>query len=167
MTKVKPTKDNFAEFAAQMARNPDTLAAFTEAMADAQRKRDIGGRIAEERERRRLTQPQVIERAGFGSSANALRKYQYWEAGKHLPGHEEIEAVAEVLGVSYDYLVTGGEQSPPAKDILARLDNIESQLRRIGVATAPPEEPETPEDVVADIEKESDRDEHKGGATGS
>lgn len=141
MTKVNPAKEGFAEFAAQMARNPDSLAAFTEAMEDARRKRDIGNRIAEERERRGLTQPQVIERAGLGISANALRKYQYWEAGKHLPGHEQLEAIAEVLNVSYDYLITGGEQSPPAKDILARLDRIETQLARLGASGAPTDEP--------------------------
>ena len=128
MTTVKDMPQNIAEFASQMARNPDTLAAFTELMSDATRKRDIGRRIKEERERRGLKQPQVAEQAGVGSSASALRKYQNWEAGKHLPGHEQLEAVADVLGVSYDYLVTGGEQAPPAKDILKRLDRLERQL---------------------------------------
>jgi transcriptional regulator with XRE-family HTH domain len=129
MTKVKDTKQTFAEFASQMARNPETLAQFTELMSDATRKREIGRRIKEERERRGLKQPQVAERAGVsGSPTNALRKYQNWEAGANLPDHEQLERIADALGVSYDYLVTGGDEAPPAKDILKRLDRIEQQL---------------------------------------
>lgn len=130
-TTVKPPIEDLGKFAAQMARNPETLAAFTEAMRGAERKREIGRRIADERERLGLTQEQVCERAGFGTGASTVRKYQGWEAGDHLPSADMLEAVAEALKTSYDYLVTGGEQSPPVKDILKRLDRGEELLREL------------------------------------
>lgn len=129
-TKVKTkSKDSFVGLASQMARNPDTLAAFTEVMNDAARKREIGERIAEQRERRGLTQPQTVERLGMKPAA--LRKYQYWEEGSHLPSNDVLEEVATVVGCSFDYLLTGGEEAPPAQDILSRLDLIEATQERI------------------------------------
>lgn len=128
MTQVNSQKESFANFASQMARNPETLAAFTELMAQSKRKAETGGRIKDLRENRKhLTIPQICERIGIGTSQGATRKYQYWEEGKHSPPAETLEAIADVLGVSYDYLVTGGDQPPPAKDILKRLDALQDQ----------------------------------------
>jgi transcriptional regulator with XRE-family HTH domain len=128
MTQVKAQKDSFANFASQMARNPDTLAHFTELMAQTTRKKETGERIADLRENRKhLTVAQMCERIGIGTSTGATRKYQYWEEGKHSPPAETLEAIADVLGVSYDFLVTGGDQPPPSKDILKRLDEIQNQ----------------------------------------
>jgi len=69
----------------------------------------------------------MCERIGIGTSAGATRKYQYWEEGKHSPPAETLESIADVLGVSYDYLVTGGDQAPPAKDILKRMDALQDE----------------------------------------
>lgn len=132
-TIVKPPKEDFAKFAAQMARNPETLAAFEEAMKGAERKREIGRRVAEERVRLGLTQEQVCERAGLGTRASTVRKYQSWEAGDHLPSADMLEAVADALKTSYDYLVTGGEQAPPPADILRRLDQLHEALQALAV----------------------------------
>ena len=128
MTQVKSQKQSFADFASQMARNPETLAAFKDLMASNQKKKETGDRMRELREdRKHLTIPQICDRIGIGTSVGATRKYQYWEEGKHSPPAETLEAIADVLGVSYDYLVTGGDQAPPAKDILKRLDAIQDQ----------------------------------------
>lgn len=168
MTKVKAhPKESFAELASQMARNPETLTAFTEAMMDAQRKREIGGRIAEERDRRGLKQPQVVERLGM--KPGALRKYQYWEEGKHLPGNEVLEEIAEIVGCSFDYLMTGGRQAPPAKDILTRLDRIEEALRALG-ATAPASDDELRDmgaESEGEISDDAEDEDEPGQAEGS
>ncbi len=87
-------------------------------MDDAERRQEISARIKALRERRGLTQPQVAERLGMASK---LRTYQNWELGGGT-SHDNYERLAEILGVSYDYLLTGAESSPPADDILARLD---------------------------------------------
>ena len=124
-TQVKTKKTastDVVDFALQMSRNPTTLLEFEEAMAEAKRKKEISERIAELRERRGLTQEQVARRVG----AN-LRTYQNWEAGGGTSG-ENYELLAEILETSHDYLVTGGEHTPPAGDILSRLDQIQTDL---------------------------------------
>lgn len=76
--------------------------------------------------------------------------------------------------------ILGGGQSEDELDALMpefadRLQRLQAVLEAVNArlasaATAPPEgapDAESPEDVVADIEKESEQDEHKGGATGS
>ena len=125
MTKNVPANPEFAQFASQMARNPHTLAAFQDAMKDAERRSEISERIKALRERRGLTQPQVAERVGVQN-----RTYQNWEAGGGTSG-DNYERLAEVLGVSYDYLVIGESATPPPADILARLARIESVLEQI------------------------------------
>jgi transcriptional regulator with XRE-family HTH domain len=122
MTKGIVTDNDFAQFASQMKRNPHTLARLRELMKDAERKRDISERIKALRERRGLTQPQVAREVGA-----ELRTYQNWESGGGT-SHENYERLAEVLGCSYDYLVTGAEVSPPAEDILSRLDAIDEAV---------------------------------------
>jgi transcriptional regulator with XRE-family HTH domain len=77
-----------------------------------------------------------------------LRKYQYWEEGKHLPSVETLEDVASALAVSFDYLMTGGDDTPPAGDILTRLDRIEQALDRVLAHL----EGKTVEDLEGEIE---------------
>lgn len=130
MTKERDVQKNFAHFASQMARNPHTFAELQEAMKDVERKQAIGDRIAALRERRGFTQPQVASRV-----PTQLRNYQNWEAGHGTSG-ENYERIAEILGCSYDYLVTGAEASPPREDILARLDQIEERVAEIAASVA-------------------------------
>jgi transcriptional regulator with XRE-family HTH domain len=119
---------DFAQFASQMARHPHTLAQLRELMRDAERKRAIGERIKALRERRGFTQPQLMEVAGL--EASHFRNLQNWEAGGGT-NHENYERLAEALGCSYDYLMTGAEIGPPPEDILGRLDAYRKRLRLV------------------------------------
>lgn len=122
MTKVKDAQEHIAQFASQMARNPHTVAQWQELMDDAERRREVSKRVAELRKQRGLKQPQVARRVGV-----QLRTYQNWEAGGGT-SHENYEKLADVLETSYDYLLTGGEYTPPPGDILSRLDALEGAV---------------------------------------
>jgi transcriptional regulator with XRE-family HTH domain len=63
------------------------------------RKLEIGARIKELREARRIPQPHVADHVG-----TTLRNYQRWEAGGGTT-YDNYERLAEVLGVSPDYLL--------------------------------------------------------------
>ena len=121
-------QEKFADFASQMTRNPHTLAQLRELMEDAERRQEISARIKMLRERRALTQSQVAKAVGV-----ELRTYQNWEAGGGT-SHENYESLAEILGTSFDYLLTGGETAPPAEDVLGRLDAIEARLAAVEAA---------------------------------
>ena len=125
MTDERTAQDVFAQFASQIARNPHTLARLHELMKDADRRQAISARIKELRERRGLTQPQVATALDV-----SLRTYQNWEAGGGTSG-EHYERLAELLGVSYDYLMTGGEMMPPTADVLSRLDRLQRDVAEI------------------------------------
>jgi transcriptional regulator with XRE-family HTH domain len=126
MTPAKSAPDLLAQFTAQIARNPHTLAALRDAMENAERRAQISVRIRELRERRGFTQPQVADRIGA-----QLRTYQKWEGGGGTSG-ENYERLAEVFGVSYDYLVMGRESEPVPEDILGRLDEIREEMGTLG-----------------------------------
>lgn len=120
--------ERFAEIAATLARHPHTLGQLQELMRDAERKKAIGERIKALRERRGLTQPQLMDAMGLDRSK--FRSLQNWEAGGGT-SHENYERLSEALGCSYDYLVTGAEAMPPAEDVLSRLDEIDAHLERL------------------------------------
>lgn len=88
--------------------------------------RAIGRRIAELREDRRLTQPVVADRVGV-----SLRAYQKWEAGTSAPAWRNLEQLAEVFGVSADYLLGAAQEK--RQDAQDQLDRIESELAAIHV----------------------------------
>lgn len=154
-TKVKAANQSFASFASQMARNPHTLARFQDAMKDAKRKKAIGERMTQLRERRGFTQPQVAGRVG-----TSLRNYQNWEAGGGTSG-ENYESVADVLGCSYDYLVMGAESTPPREDILARLDGIEAALEQLLVAPTAAETKERAAAASQEVSRPAKRSKRK------
>jgi transcriptional regulator with XRE-family HTH domain len=64
--------------------------------------RELGGRIAQFRERRGWNRVDLAQRLGV--SRDRLGK---WELGKHPPPVEMLAALREALGVSIDELVTG------------------------------------------------------------
>src|SRR3954469_15518212 len=88
--------------------------------------RAIGRRIAELREDRRLTQPVVADRVGV-----SLRAYQKWEAGTSAPAWRNLEQLAEVFGVSADYLL--GAVQEHRQDAQDQLDRMEAELAAIRV----------------------------------
>jgi len=94
-------------------------------MKDADRRQAISARIKELRGRRGMTQPQVADAVDV-----SLRTYQNWEAGGGTSG-ENYERLGEVLGASYDYLMTGGDVMPPTADVLGRLDHLQASVDRI------------------------------------
>jgi transcriptional regulator with XRE-family HTH domain len=101
------------------------------------KQRQVGARIADAREERRLTQPTVADRVGV-----SLRAYQNWEAGHTRIAWANLGRLAAVLGVSEDYLLSGDGRGEPAvplptsvveqfAEIDARLANIEEMLSQL------------------------------------
>lgn len=125
MTDSRTAQQKFADFASQMSRNPERLAHLREMMEDAERRQQISERIRSSRERKAFTQPQVAKRVGV-----ELRTYQNWEAGGGT-SHENYELLAEILGVSFDYLLTGGDVGPVREDVLSRLDATEDRAAEL------------------------------------
>src|SRR4051794_11253493 len=102
MTKSSATTQRFAPGSSRGTRSARTLALQMARLADEEREkqREIGDRIAHAREDRRLTQPIVADRVGV-----TLRAYQNWEAGSTRVAWTNLPRLAEVLGVSEDFLL--------------------------------------------------------------
>jgi transcriptional regulator with XRE-family HTH domain len=50
--------------------------------------------------------------------------YSYWNTGKYNPTPKKLKSAAEVLGVTYEYLVTGeGQKEKPVPSEEDELDN--------------------------------------------
>lgn len=62
----------------------------------------IGERIREARKLSKITQAQLAEKSGV-----AMISIHQYETGKRRPQIEQIQAIANVLGVSVDYLLNG------------------------------------------------------------
>lgn len=72
------------------------------------RQREIGERIAEQREELRLTQPVVADRVGV-----SLRAYQNWEAGHTRIAWSNLERLADILQVPADQILNGSAEAVP------------------------------------------------------
>lgn len=53
-----------------------------------------------------------------------------WRIGRNEPGREALNKIAEYLGVSVDYLVSGREEPPQPKEFNNKLDAMKEELRR-------------------------------------
>jgi len=65
---------------------------------------EVGKRIRQAREAVGMTQIQLGSRVGVSDAA--ITQY---EGGRNLPRLRRLEAIAEVLGVTTEWLLTGGE----------------------------------------------------------
>lgn len=106
------------------------------AQEEREKQRKVGERIAEAREARRLTQPVVADRVGV-----SLRAYQNWEAGATRVAWTNLPKLAQILGITEDYLLSGDGDAPGLAvptdlnqqfaEIDARLANIEEMLTQL------------------------------------
>ena len=67
-------------------------------------KEELGERIRVARKSRNITQAQLAETLGVGSSTIGM-----WENGQREPDLDTIEALADVFNVPISYLVSGGD----------------------------------------------------------
>jgi transcriptional regulator with XRE-family HTH domain len=75
-------------------------------------------------------QPQIAERVGV-----TLRAYQEWEAGGGI-AWPNLEKLADIHGVSTDWLEHGDEQPVPAPSQLDRIERkLDEVLSRIGAVS--------------------------------
>jgi putative transcriptional regulator len=87
--------------------------------------RAIGARLRDLREERGWTQRELDSRLGILQSK--LSKY---ESGTHQPSLRTLVRMANLFGVSTDYLLTGsGTPAPPLRD-----DRLLDRFRRLGAA---------------------------------
>lgn len=119
ITKPHGAKKSFVPGTSRGPRSARTL--LLQMAMEEERQKEIGARIKELREGRRLTQPVVADRVGV-----TLRAYQAWEAGGGI-AWQNLGRLAEVLGVDEDHVLYG----PPEERVVAggsQLDRIEAKL---------------------------------------
>lgn len=115
-------------YAPGTSRGPRSVHTLALQMALArERQEEIGARIKELRDDRRLRQQAVADRVGV-----TLRAYQAWEGGDSGIAWENLEALAKVFNVSEDYILSGPAESVPESD---RLDRIERKLDLLLIAS--------------------------------
>ena len=62
--------------------------------------------------------------------------YSYWNTGKYTPTPKKLKSAAEVLGVTYEYLVTGEEQNKPTLTEEDELTELQTKvLQRVKKAS--------------------------------
>lgn len=94
-------------FALQMAYSPEKF----------------GPNVKAARDRMRLTQEQVAQRAGV-----AVRTYIQWEHGRAMPRGYNLENLAKVLKADPMDLLQGVSDVEPERNVHERLDDIEAKL---------------------------------------
>ncbi len=70
--------------------------------------RELGRRLKHARARTRLTQQKVAEH--FGVQTQTV---WYWESGRSKPDHYRLPILAELYGVTVDWLLAGDETNTP------------------------------------------------------
>lgn len=95
------TKNTCATYARHATLRP--MATTTTPDTRAEGRRGIGQRLMAARKVKEFTRAELAEK--IDSSAEAIRNY---EVGKHAPGAEALTSLADVLGVSADYLLGRG-----------------------------------------------------------
>ncbi len=88
----------------------------------------LGPRIAALRRQAGLNQQQLASRLGVSASAIGM-----YEQGRREPSAQTLIAMAEVFGVSTDFLLTGRSRTAPEEDALCRLilEQVTSADRRL------------------------------------
>lgn len=132
MTVSRATASHFVPGSSRGPRNVRTLA--LQMAMEKERQLEVAERIRALRGPK--PQPVVADEVGVG-----LRAYQHWEAGGGI-SWENLQRLAQVFGVSEDFLLYG---SGEAKGPETQLDRMERQLGRIvdllaeqEIAKAPP-----------------------------
>ena len=86
---------------------------------------NLGYRLAEARMNRGLTQEQAAEQLHL--PAQAIRS---WECGNAVPGTEKVPKIAELYGVTADWLLSGKLPSAEIREVTANLsDRLFSEAR--------------------------------------
>lgn len=107
--------------------------------------KEIGGRIAQARRERGLTQEQLAGMCSFSE-----RSLQDYEAGTTIP-YKHLTELGAILGRKTEWFLHGDEQASP--DVEERLERIEAQLAKIhGLVArfAPPDTADPPAISEAD-----------------
>lgn len=84
----------------------------------------LGQRILQIRSRRGWSQGQLAARVG--STRTQISKY---ERGAYEPKFDLLGRIAEALGTTTDFLITGREPDSELKVLLPRLENLPQELR--------------------------------------
>ncbi len=83
----------------------------------------VGGRIAELRQERGWSRPELARRLPGVSSGNDVYR---WEKGKHLPRSDTLDAIAEEFGTTLEDLHAGPiaerPEREPTPDLIGQLD---------------------------------------------
>ncbi|HCA5148151.1 TPA: helix-turn-helix domain-containing protein [Acinetobacter baumannii] len=66
----------------------------------------LGTRLKNQRKSKKLTQQQVADAIGVSKTSVI-----YWEKDENLPKHDSLMALAQILGVTSDYLLHGKESN--------------------------------------------------------
>ncbi|ODL95708.1 LexA family protein [Acinetobacter pittii] len=74
----------------------------------------LGTRLKNQRKSKKLTQQQVADAIGVSKTSVI-----YWEKDENLPKHDSLMALAQILGVTSDYLLHGKESDSLDKNITA------------------------------------------------
>ncbi|HAV3169967.1 TPA: helix-turn-helix domain-containing protein [Acinetobacter baumannii] len=74
----------------------------------------LGTRLKNQRKSKKLTQQQVADAIGVSKTSVI-----YWEKDENLPKHDSLMALAQILGVTSDYLLHGKESGSLDKNITA------------------------------------------------
>ncbi|MDC5136825.1 helix-turn-helix domain-containing protein [Acinetobacter baumannii] len=74
----------------------------------------LGTRLKNLRKSKKLTQQQVADAIGVSKTSVI-----YWEKDENLPKHDSLMALAQILGVTSDYLLHGKESDSLDKNITA------------------------------------------------
>lgn len=87
---------------------------------------NTGQKIAKLRSDRGWSQPQLAEKLNVGTSTVGM-----WETNKRNPGYDDLIKIAEIFGVSTDYLL-GNNQTPKwatEKDVVELNDFLNSNRK--------------------------------------
>jgi transcriptional regulator with XRE-family HTH domain len=94
---------------------------------DEQQRREMGDRIRELRESRGYKQQYVADYVGV-----SLRQYQFWQAGDNEPSQDNLEKLAELFGVTPQFILRGDTPSPlTSPSIEERLDEIREAISQL------------------------------------
>ncbi|MBJ8470436.1 S24 family peptidase [Acinetobacter pittii] len=74
----------------------------------------LGTRLKNQRKSKKLTQQQVADAIGVSKTSVI-----YWEKDENLPKHDSLMALAQILGVTSDYLLHGKDSDSLDKNITA------------------------------------------------
>ena len=74
----------------------------------------LGTRLKNQRKSKKLTQQQVADAIGVSKTSVI-----YWEKDENLPKHDSLMALAQILGVTSDYLLHGKESNSLDNNVIA------------------------------------------------